>query len=96
MIGAALVSDGPEWQSVVDGEPYLAGLLTPADMQALEGARQAAAADLVSRNSLAALTPRAALADMRAVALGQAGASWMRGLAMWCLLGALVVAGVRW
>ena len=78
--------------------PQYAGLASPQSLAEREQARQAAAADRVARNSLAAFTPRMALADLRAAAVGggDGGEAPLRGLAVWCLLAALLVASMRW
>lgn len=88
--------------------PQYAGLISSEGIIARETARQASLASLASRTALTALTPRMVLADMRAAAMrvgggqgdGQGGGqgddggevSWMRGMAAWCLLAALLVA----
>lgn len=88
--------------------PLYAGLISSEGIIAREAARQADIASLASRTALTALTPRMVLADMRAAAMrvggGQGGGqgdgqrddggevSWMRGMAAWCLLAALLVA----
>lgn len=83
--------------------PQFAGLTSAQDVAARERAAQAAAAARAQRESLAAFTPRMALADMRAAATGMFGgrrrageASPLRGLAMWCLVAALLLASMRW
>lgn len=80
--------------------PEYAGLTSPQALAARERMRQAEADDRVARSSLLALTPRMALADMRAAAVGsgddESGAFVLRGLAMWCLLAALLVASMKW
>lgn len=83
--------------------PQYAGLTSATALAERERERQAAIADRVARDSLAAFTPRMALADMRAAAVGAAdggddeeAASPLRGLAMWCLVAALLVASMSW
>ena len=104
MIGGALAHVPHTRYRFTPATPTYAGLTSPEALAAREQQRQAAAAAAVARNSLGAFTPRMALADMRAAALGLGGrgggvddeASPLRGLAMWCLLAALLVASLRW
>ena len=109
MIGGALAeAPGPYVSSTryrySPSTPQYAGLTSPGELVRREENAQAAVAQIVARNSLAAFTPRMALADMRAAAMSLGGgdgggdgeSSPLRGLAVWCLLGALVVASMRW
>lgn len=89
--------------------PQYAGLTSAQDVIQRQADAETLQTRRIAAASLGALSPAMALQDMRAAAMRVAGRdapdqseddeyrpSWMRGLAMWCAVAAVVVAAARW